>query len=181
MLYLARMGTCTLPVQKPTMPCCDIKALPAPTPVLSWGSMYRRSAVDWITPPAWRSPEMEVFVASGVTDSILRYAGPDAAEPGAFLGPFISTGSGGLDAPHDLHIGEDGYLYVSSGNTDNILRYQGPEGDEPGRFVDEYILAGSDGLDILAKFFLTMPDTCWLSVNRPIRCFAMSNPPTRCS
>ncbi len=60
---------------------------------------------------------------------------------GAYLGDFISAGSGGLVSPDDLTWGPDGHLYVSSSasnTTGQILRYNG----QTGAFIDVFAQGG---------------------------------------
>ncbi len=54
---------------------------------------------------------------------------------GAYLGDFITAGSGGLTDPDDVTIGPDGKVYVSSGGntTGSILRYS-----SSGAFIDTF-------------------------------------------
>ena len=68
----------------------------------------------------------------------MRYNGTT----GAFVGAFVSTGSGGLDRPAGLIFGPDGNLYVSSQNNDAVLRYNGATG----AFIDAFVPTGSGGL-----------------------------------
>lgn len=60
---------------------------------------------------------------------------------GAFLGDFITSGSGGLVSPDDLTFGPDGNLYISSGtNTSgNVLRFNGRTGE----FIDVFTQGGN--------------------------------------
>jgi len=55
-------------------------------------------------------PDGNLYVASEITDEILRYDGTT----GAFIDTFVSAGSGGLDKPDDSLFGPDGNLYVAS-------------------------------------------------------------------
>ena len=75
------------------------------------------------------------------TDEVLRYDG----STGAFLGAFVSAGSGGLDDPTGLAFGPDGNLYVGSffDRVDQVLRYDGATG----AFLDAFVSAGSGGVD----------------------------------
>jgi hypothetical protein len=63
------------------------------------------------------------------------------AGTGAFVDPFIPTGSGGLQDPNRMAFGPDGSLYVSDAT--GILRYNG----QTGAFLDTFIPAGTGGLD----------------------------------
>jgi hypothetical protein len=65
------------------------------------------------------------------------------AQSGAYLGDFISAGSGGLKDPDTLLYGPDGNLYVSSASSNTsgqILRYDG----QTGAFID--VFAQGSGL-----------------------------------
>ena len=57
-----------------------------------------------------RPAAADLLVLSNDTDEVLRYDG----STGAFLGAFVSAGSGGLDEPSGLAFGPDGNLYVGS-------------------------------------------------------------------
>lgn len=61
---------------------------------------------------------------------------------GAFLGYFVTPGSGGIDLPQTLAYGPDGNLYVASFGSRNVLRYNGVTGD----FIDVFVPPGSGGL-----------------------------------
>ncbi|MFO0892968.1 MAG: Calx-beta domain-containing protein [Isosphaeraceae bacterium] len=69
---------------------------------------------------------------------MLRYSGTT----GAFLGTFVTAGSGGLSNPRSLTYGPDGNLYVSSSGSNAVLRYDGSTGASLGTFIP----AGSGGL-----------------------------------
>ncbi len=86
-----------------------------------------------------RPAAADLLVLSNHTNEVLRYDG----RTGAFLGAFVSAGSGGLDDPGDLTFGPDGNLYVGSFATDEVLRYDGATG----AFLDAFVSAGSGGLD----------------------------------
>lgn len=77
-------------------------------------------------------PDGHLYVASGATNSILRYHG----ESGSFLGEFVPSNSGGLNNPHGLRFGPDDNLYVTSKLGDQILRYDGATGVFLGVFAD---------------------------------------------
>ena len=85
------------------------------------------------------APAAELLVSSEATDQVLRYDGMT----GAFLGAFVTAGSGGLKFPQGLAFGPDGTLYVSSPGSDQVLRYDGTTG----AFLNVFVAAGSGGLD----------------------------------
>ena len=78
----------------------------------------------------------DMLVSSMETDTVLRYD----METGAFLGVFVSAGSGGLSGPRGLARGPDGNLYVSSFDNGSVLRYDGATG----AFVDAFVAAAED-------------------------------------
>ncbi|TDF34621.1 hypothetical protein EYS14_22960 [Alteromonadaceae bacterium M269] len=61
---------------------------------------------------------------------------------GAFLGEFISAGSGGLGVPGCITLGPDGNIYVCSSDTDQVLRFDG----NTGAFIDVFVEAEAGGL-----------------------------------
>lgn len=83
--------------------------------------------------------ESTMFIASGYTNSILRYD----LETKEYLGAFVAPGSGGLVVPVGLEFGPDGNLYTSSSGTSAVLRYDG----ETGAFIDEFVPPGGGGMD----------------------------------
>jgi hypothetical protein len=99
-------------------------------------------------------------VVSRRTDSIKRYDGAT----GVYLGDFVVSGSGGLDAPLGLTFGPDGNLYVSAGFGDGpaaVYRFQGPSASSPGAPMPSagnsgalFVASGSGGLlDTFALIF----------------------------
>lgn len=103
--------------------------------------------------PSGRAPgKLDLYVVSRGTDSIKRYDGTT----GAFLGDFVASGSGGLDAPIGLTFGPDGNLYVSAGFVaapSAVFRFQGPSGRSPGAPMPSagnsgavFVASGSGGL-----------------------------------
>ena len=75
----------------------------------------------------------DLLVSSYGTHQVLRYD----SSTGAFLGAFVSEGSGGLFGPVGLTFGPDGNLYVSDEITSQVLRYDG----STGAFLDARIEA----------------------------------------
>lgn len=73
-----------------------------------------------MTPTVARADSI-LLVSSDRSNSVLSFD----QTTGAFLGPFVSAGSGGLTRPGGEAVGPDGNLYVSSNTTNQILRYSG--------------------------------------------------------
>ena len=96
------------------------------------------TALSAMTPPS-ACADGAILVASGQTDSVLRYD----VETGEFLDEFVLSGSGGLEDPRGLAFGPDDNLYVSSFGTGEVLRYDGETGD----FIDDFVPSGSGGLE----------------------------------
>ena len=90
-------------------------------------------------------PNGNIYISSGVTNEILRFAPSDNdAVTGQFLDVFITKGSGGLDGPRDLIFTSDGnHLLVTSFFNNQILKYDAVTG----QFLDVFITKGSGGLD----------------------------------
>lgn len=82
--------------------------------------------------------ETSMYIASGYTNSILRYN----LKTKEFMGHFVAPGSGGLVVPVGLEFGPDGNLYTSSSATSEVLRYNGKTGE----FIDKFAPAGSGGM-----------------------------------
>lgn len=90
---------------------------------------------------------LDLYVNDEILHGIRRYDGTT----GAFLGVFVSGGSGGLNSPVGMVFGPDGNLYVADGgflggSTPAVLRFQGPTGPTPGAFIDAFVPAGRGGL-----------------------------------
>jgi len=81
---------------------------------------------------------------SFISDEILRYD----ASTGAFIGPLVRQGSGGLSGPEAMLIGPDGKLYVGSFFTNASCATM------PRRvaFVDTFVTPDSGGLYVPHKF-----------------------------
>ena len=79
-----------------------------------------------------------MYIASGYTNSILRYD----LKTKEFMGAFVPSGSGGLVVPVGLEFGPDGNLYTSSSGTSAILRYDG----KTGAFIDSFVPPGGGGM-----------------------------------
>ncbi len=101
-----------------------------------------------------RAPKGMVFDASGdlyicnaQQNEVLRYAGPGGGSngeiAGAYLGVFVSSGSGELVNPNHLEF-HGNYLYVTNTRVDSINRYDATTG----AFVDVFVEPNLGGLDI---------------------------------
>lgn len=91
-----------------------------------------------------RGQGADLLVGSFLSDAILRYD----ASTGAFLGPLVPSGSGGLAGPDFFTPGPDGRLYVGSFFTSSILRFDGATG----AFQDVFVPSGSGGLHAPHRF-----------------------------
>jgi WD40 repeat protein len=80
-----------------------------------------------------------LLVSSNTNNSVVRYSFRSRLPQ-----VFVSSGSGGLNAPSKLTCGPDDNLYVVSQGNDRVLRYSGTTG----QFIDTFVTAGSGGLDI---------------------------------
>ncbi|MEQ8764217.1 MAG: hypothetical protein RL885_09840 [Planctomycetota bacterium] len=80
----------------------------------------------------------DLYVSSFLTHEVLRYD----ASTGAFLGAFVTSGSGGLANPAGATLGPDRNLYVASSGTSQVLRFDGATG----AFIDVFVASGSGGL-----------------------------------
>jgi DNA-binding beta-propeller fold protein YncE len=116
-------------------------------------------------------PDGSLYVSQfGSSNPVIsHYEGPSGAHPGAYLGNFVSAGSGGLYNPASLLFGPDGNgdghqdLYVASvrldgqakGNvhTSSVKRYDGVTG----AFIDTFVAVNSGGLD--DPNFMTFTET----------------------
>jgi outer membrane protein assembly factor BamB len=85
-------------------------------------------------------PDGNLYVGSFNSSEVLRYN----ATTGAFLGAFVTAGSGGLQGPavDGLIFRGDGKLYVGSRNGNSVLRYDATTG----AFLDTFVTANSGGL-----------------------------------
>jgi sugar lactone lactonase YvrE len=81
-----------------------------------------------------------MYVASAWSNEVLRFD----TSTGAFLGAFVTAGSGGINAPVGLAFGPDGNLYVSGWGSNNVVRYDGTSGAPLGTYVP----SGSGGLNL---------------------------------
>ncbi len=118
-------------------------------------------------------PDGNLYVGDVHAGQILRYFGPNSANPGApdpvpgqTGAIFVPPAVGGLDAPQGITFGPDGNLYVASGNwftSSNgsaysgdfppgaVLKFEGPAGPNPGVFLGTFIQGGAPGSGGLAN------------------------------
>ncbi len=73
-----------------------------------------------------------------VTDPGKRYSGAT----GAFLGDFVTAGSGGLDSVAGIAFGPDGNFDVANRSSGDVKRYSG----QTGAFLGTFVAKGSGGL-----------------------------------
>jgi DNA-binding beta-propeller fold protein YncE len=92
--------------------------------------------------------QLDLYVVSFGTQSVLRYDGTT----GAFVGEFVASGSGGLDGPAALTFAPSGELLVSDFYSADpaVFRYQSPSDPTPGAFIDQFVPPGSGGLQVPA-------------------------------
>ena len=79
------------------------------------------AAAVWVSAPALAR---DLFTSSLGSDEVLRFD----AGTGAFIGAFVSAGSGGLDGPEGMAFGPDGNLYVPAEYSHAIHRFDGTTG-----------------------------------------------------
>jgi hypothetical protein len=108
-------------------------------------------------------PDGNLYVDEFAAGSILRYYGPNSANPGApdpapgqTGAVFVPPASGGLDAPQGITFGPDGNIYVASTNefiSSNgisppgaVLKFEGSSGPNPGAFLGTFVASGYGGL-----------------------------------
>lgn len=78
------------------------------------------------------APSGNLLVGSFNTDNILEYDGTT----GAYLGEFVTAGSGGLNAPDaGMTYGPDGNLYVPGWDSGQVHKYDGTTGADLGPFI----------------------------------------------
>jgi len=92
----------------------------------------------WAVAVVTQAAQADLLVSSYTTHRVLRFD----ESTGAYLGDFVTAGSGGLIAPTGLAFGPDGNLYVGS-LVDSVLRYD----SRTGSFIDVFVEPGSGGLD----------------------------------
>lgn len=86
----------------------------------------------------------DVYVTGQNTNNVARYT-----PGGAFLGNFVTPGSGGLNSAQDVKFGPDGNLYVVSSANDEILKYSGTTGTFLGVFATMNKPAHNGPIDLL--------------------------------
>lgn len=79
-----------------------------------------------------------LLVSSANDDSIKQYDEITSA----YIGDFVTSGSGGLDDPQGLTLAADGYLYVSSSGTNSIKKYSGATGE----YIEDFVVPSSGSL-----------------------------------
>ncbi len=77
----------------------------------------------------------DLYVCNQGQDKVEQFDGTT----GAYVGDFITSGSGGLDFPRGLTWGPNGNLFVCSAGTDNVKEYDG----STGAFVRDFTATGT--------------------------------------
>jgi DNA-binding beta-propeller fold protein YncE len=108
--------------------------------------------------------------------SVLRFEGPAGPNPGAFLGTFVPTGSGGLSTPLGVLFGPDANgdghqdLYVASATLDEYNLHAHPGTSQvlcydglTGAFLQTLVAPGSGGLDYPSAMVFTETDPVTLN------------------
>ncbi len=132
-------------------------------------------------------PDGNLYIADlpapPTTSEVLRYEGPNGPNPGAFLGTFIPSGSGGLgsavqsllfgpdgknDGKLDLYVGTSQFLTkgfpTADPGTSKVLRYDG----RTGAFIDTFVTPDSGGLQgATAGMTFTETDPTTLNYDGP--------------
>jgi len=78
-----------------------------------------------------RGPDGNIYVAGGDGNNVLKFNG----STGAFIGTFVTAGSGGLQSARGVAFGPDGNLFVTSFGTNQVLEYNGTTGAFIGVFA----------------------------------------------
>jgi DNA-binding beta-propeller fold protein YncE len=107
-------------------------------------------------------PDGNLYVADRTNSRVVRFDG----QTGAFLGTFISAGSGSLRFPWGVAFGPDGNLYVSSANglQAGVLRFNGPDKSSPGTFIDAFTPFDADFSSFLPSGLAFSPSSCLLGL-----------------
>jgi DNA-binding beta-propeller fold protein YncE len=117
------------------------------------GSLLLAAVLGLLTTAFLHCAYADLYVISENSNSVLRYD----EVTGAFLGEFISPGSGGLQDPRGLLFARDGNLYVTSSNNNSVMRYDGTTGaplPAPGQTGATFVAKGSGGLISPAQLVL---------------------------
>jgi CSLREA domain-containing protein len=107
----------------------------------AYGSRNTLSASDILMVPG----EFQFLVADFFDQNNLSGSGRILkfdSRTGAFLGEFVTPGSGGLKTPNSM-VFSGSHLYVTDATNNTVLRYN----KTTGAFVDVFVSAGSGGLD----------------------------------
>jgi len=85
-------------------------------------------------------PDGNLYVTSLLQNAVLEYAGPNAENPGEFIGVYgqANNTDSELAEPRSIVFGPDADLYVASAATGRILKYAGPMKQTPGEFLGVY-------------------------------------------
>jgi outer membrane protein assembly factor BamB len=136
------MGVATIVTNTTNISVADASASEGSSHFVSLGALVDQAGnggLDRSTGMAF-GPDGNLYVGSLNSNQVLRYD----ATTGAFLGAFVTSGSGGLTTPavEGLIFRPDGKLYVASRDNATVLRYDAVTG----AFLDAFVPANSGGL-----------------------------------
>jgi outer membrane protein assembly factor BamB len=139
------MGIATILTSNTNISVSGASAIEGSSHLVSLGTLVDQAGnggLDRSTGMAF-GPDGDLYVGSLNGNDVLRYN----ATTGAFMGEFVTSGSGGLTTPalEGLAFRPDGKLYVASRDDATVLRYDATTG----AFLDTFVPANSGGLSTI--------------------------------
>ncbi|WP_165067747.1 Calx-beta domain-containing protein [Paludisphaera rhizosphaerae] len=142
--YSAGGGVATILNDDASITIADVSVVEGDTRFGSLGALVPASANGGLNRSTGMAigPDGNLYVGSLNTNEVLRYN----AATGAFMGAFVTAGSGGMNGPavQGLIFRPDGKLYVASRNGSSVQRYDAATG----AFLDTFIPTESGGLSV---------------------------------